>query len=159
MFSTFTMLFREVFADICMVRTLDLDSNTYFNEFYSDISMNPSSEDFYAVRIYITLTALQKDMPQKSQFPDANEFFIKLNRLAQKDPMQNLESLPLGCILKLQEYSKSCVKKLEELLNDKDVKTKVDKLREMYNNLIGLNVKYQDLQIFIRDYRKKYLNI
>lgn len=158
----FTMLFREVFADICMVSLLDLDENTYLDSFYDDISENPTSAEFYAVRVFTTLTALDKPIPRKRTSTDTTgekQFFSALKRLTRQYPRQNIESVvyqfPLGCILKLQLYSDCCVEKIKDLLNSEDVK----QLRRMYKNVIDSNMKHQDLQQFIQEYRKRYLGI
>lgn len=158
----FTMLFREVFADICMVSLLDLVADTYLDALYDDISGNPTSAEFYAVRVFTTLTAVGKTIPARRKSAGTvaeDQFFSALERLTNKNSRRDLESgvyqFPRGCVCKLQEYSDECGKKVKELLNSEDVK----QLRRMYQNVIDPNMKHRELQQFIQAYREKYLNV
>ena len=158
----FTMLFREVFADICMVSLLDLDADTYLDAFYDDICGKPTSAEFYAVRIFTTLTTVGKTVPRRHGAVNTeaeDQFFSVLKRLSrqnsEEDKKQATYQFPLGCIRRLQMYSEGCGEKVKELLSAEDVK----RLRRMYQNAINPNMEHQELQRFIQEYRKKYLGV
>lgn len=158
----FTMLFREVFADICMVSLLELDADAYLDAFYDDICGNPTSAEFYAVRVFMTLTAVGKPVPGRRKSADAaaeDLFFSALKRLTRQYSERDMESgiyqFPFGCVRRLQVYSNSCGEKIKDLLNSEDVK----QLRRMYQNVINPNMKHQELQQFIQEYRERYLGV
>ena len=156
----FTMLFREVFADICMVRLLDLNADTYLNAFYGDISENPTSAEFYAVRVYTTLTTVGKDIPKKCGATDtAEKFHSALQRLKYRGARRDMESgdyqFPFGCVSRLLDYTNGCMGKIEELLNNEDI----GQLRRMYKNVSDPDMDHRELQKFIQEYRKRYLHV
>lgn len=158
----FTRLFREIFADICMVSLLDLDADAYMDAFYDDICGSPTSAEFYAVRVFTTLTAVGKPIPGRRKTSNTSaedQFFSALKRLSRQDSRRDMESgtyhFPLGCVYELQVYSNGCAEKIKELLNSEDVK----QLRRMYQNVINPNMDHHELQQFIKGYRERYLGI
>lgn len=158
-----TMLFREVFADICMVCLLNLDSNTYLDALYKDVIGNPGTVEFTAVRIFTTLSAVKKDIPEQGDDYDeevTDQFFRTLQRLImnQTDRDTTTYQFPIGIVNQLRIYSDKCASDIKALLEDDDeTNGMVSTLRMMYHNVISTNINYNLLQEFINDYRKKSL--
>ena len=155
-----TMLFREIFADICMVHLLDLDANTYMEAFHHDISGNPDAAEFYAVRIFTTLTAVGQPVPERPWSADGGaegRFFSTLKRFVLRGDrglVPDTYQFPMSCVEQLEEYSNCCAEKISELLTS----DAVGKLRKMYQNVISPEMSYQELQQFIQEYRQSYLD-
>lgn len=158
-----TMLFREVFADICMVSLLNLDSNTYLDSLYKDVIGNPGTVEFTAVRIFTTLSAVKKDIPEQRDGYDgevSDLFFGTLQGLILNQPNRDNATyqFPIGIVKQLQIYSDKCASDIKALLEDDDETSRmVSTLQTMYHNVISTNIDYNLLQGFINDYRKKSL--
>lgn len=160
-----TTLFREVFADICMMCLLDLDADTYLEALYGGVIENPDSVEFTAVRIYTTLSAVGKHIPARvSHFEDetGERFYYSIQRLITGQANQNFIAktyqFPISCVKKLQTYSDKCAADIKELLEEDDVKEMVGRLQKMYRNVMSSNMNYALLWEFINDYRKKCLS-
>ena len=160
-----TMLFREVFADICMMYLLNLDANTYLNALYDGVVENPDSIEFTAVRVFTTLSAVGKYIPEQiNRFDNelSNRFFCSIQRLTANDPNLDIDSeiyqIPIGCVRQLQKYSDKCAADIRALLEDDDeIEEMVGKLQKMYLNVMSTDMNYALLWEFINDYRKKCL--
>lgn len=159
-----TMLFREVFADICMVCLLDLNAETYFDSLSGGIIENPGSIEFTAVRIFSTLLAIGKPMPKQYSFPDnelGKQLFQSMQRLKAKQPTRDTESgnyqFPITCVQQLQAYAQKCATDIKKQLSDGSTAAMMEKLRFMFNNVISKNMNSERLREFINGYRKKCL--
>lgn len=160
-----TMLFREVFADICMVCLLNLEADTYLGALYGGVVERPDSIEFTAVRIFTTLSAVGKDIPEQagSSGDEVCEKFASsigrliVNRLDRDTDPENYQ-FPIGCVRQLKKYSDKCAADLKALLEgDDEMEEMVDRLQRMYCNVMSTNMDYTLLREFINDYRKKCL--
>lgn len=57
------ILFHEVYADICMLHILNLETNDYIESLLQEMDMYPNekniSDEMFVIRIYVTLKASQ----------------------------------------------------------------------------------------------------
>ncbi len=161
-----TTLFREVFADICMVCLLNLDADVYLDSLYKGVLEKPDSVEFTAVRIFTTLSAVKKRIPERlnrSNDEVGEQFSFSVQRLkagrSNWDTISKTYRFPINCVKQLQIYSDKCAADIEDLLKDDEVKEMVVKLQKMYSNVVSTNMDYSLLREFIDDYRKRILQI
>lgn len=156
-----TILFREIYADICMLNLLPICSETYIKSFFTEFAPNESNRyELFAVRIYVSLTASGKNIP----IPDGkinNHVIqplydeIKKIQCSMKNDLENQEQLiPMGVIRALLSYAKKCYNSLE----DSAKYSKSNEIRctlcDMYTQAVSTQ-NYSKMQDYINEYREK----
>lgn len=158
----FTQLFREIYADICMISLLDVDEKTYFESLYDDIIKNPDAAGFYALRIYTVLSSVKKQEPLwlfDLNDTSLNDFFFYLTPLFCKCNSENSFStvypFPDLCVKYLAEYSQKCAQDIScNLKKNAIMREKTAELRKMYSNVNEPNMECDLLQKHINLFRR-----
>lgn len=157
-----TMLFRETFADICMLSLMRLDAVSYINSFLPDFSGDtPKPYEAYAIRIYAALWAVEKHIPPIVAFQDNCEVQKLLISIAtvqhRKSNSFNPEEeyrIPAAAVKSLLDYTKKCGEDIKNLIiADAELET----LYTMYTNVSSPNMDCAVLQKHINEYRRNYL--
>lgn len=155
-------LFREVFADLCMLFILNIEPSKYIESLLQELSEHPNEENnskiCFAIRIYATLTAMGQEIEYsgniyESEWQSINEYIQQMkeeidNRVVGRYSLD----ISTGTIWALSKYAKGCyylIKKVKcSELND---------IREMYNTLDIETFKYQNILKEIEKYREEIL--
>ncbi|MBQ9412413.1 MAG: hypothetical protein IJU29_04855 [Oscillospiraceae bacterium] len=143
------VMFREVFADVCMLYMLKIDSHTYFSLFRKELNESDShSRELFYLRIFVSLRACGKSMPN-------TEPLHALQR--EMDRMDGLESenrlIPLSIIRQLELYAKECY----QSFGQPDCQ-ELKELRKAFLNASSPDMDYGLFRKNIEDYRKLLLD-
>ena len=153
------ILFREVFADICMLYILGLDSNEYINSLLYELEMYPEpkniSVEVFAIRIFVTLTAMGRNIQYNGKYNrvwnNINEHILKISEEIESEINGKYQfSIPTNSIFALLEYSKKSFETILESLTESDV----CEVRKMYTTLLSDDFKYNDILEEIEQFRK-----
>lgn len=144
----FDVLFREVFADICMVYLLDLSGTEYIKSLLKEIDKYPNdyniSLEIFATRIFVTLVAMNKKIEYDEAVCYSRWSQVKQVIDAIKDELEsNIEGkygLPfsVSAVLALITYAQDCYQTISEFLPQSEM----IEVREMYSSLHSENFKY-----------------
>ncbi len=157
-----SILFRETYADICMLYLLSIDSTEYIQSLLSDLTAGnrPDEERRYeqfAIRIYVCLTAAGRVIPYediRQRDPRLHEEIDKI-RAGLDNGNEDLKRLfPLTSIRFLQLYVKKCYNSLSQHPTGSRQLTDI---RSMFANVASPDMVYTEFITIIDDYRKKIL--
>ena len=138
------ILFREVYADLCMLRILNLGAAEYVNalieESYSDWA--EGTEHFvlqFAIRVYAVLAARKqyckcKNVVPKSRYGSVWKKALKMMKAFHEEIASGVDGInhlpiPTSCIYAVVRYAQACNKELEGL-----DETLVASTKELYIN-------------------------
>ncbi len=155
-------LFREVFADICMLFILNIEPSKYIESLLQEISEHPdkenNSEICFAIRMYATLTAMNQEIEYTGNVYTSEWQSINSHIQHMKEEIDNKEvgryplDIPTGTIWALSKYAKGCYCRIKKV----DC-SELDDIREMYNTLDIETFKYQNVLMEIEKYREEIL--
>ena len=162
------ILFREVYADLCMLRILNLDVAEYVNalidESYSDSS--EGAEHFvpqFAIRVYSVLVARKQYHKCRNVVPKSRYLSVWKRALANMKAFhEEIESgvdginrlaIPTSCIYAIVRYAQACNKELECL-----DETLVASTKELYINAERGMTDYAEALSKIGESRRKMFN-
>lgn len=160
--SDLTILFREVFADICMLRLIKLDAVTYISSFLQDFSEYPDEPyEAYGIRIHAALAAMDMCLPERYLFPDgvvADRLLAAIAHVQRRtentyNPYGDYR-IPAAAVGKLLDYAKKCSADIAELVANH---AQMAELYAMYHNVSSPDLDCSILQKHINSYRKEYL--
>lgn len=144
------ILFREVFADICMMHVLGLPANDYIGSLLQEIEdhseKNDASVDAFAIRIFVVLTV----MKIKIEYIEGKQYIwrqifqkiCKIKNGISDECIYDVElGIPLPAILALLQYAELCYETISTSLLKEDVV----EVKQMYSALLNDNFKYQTI--------------
>lgn len=137
-------IFREIYADLCMLRILNLTPSDYVNALIQESYKTYPEENEEAVlqsaiRIYIVLSARKqfdkcKNIEPKSKYISVWKRCYRVMKSVHEEICTNNNGsskwiIPYSCVEVILEYARECNKSLSELDNELIVE-----LQEMYTN-------------------------
>ncbi|MBR3473624.1 MAG: hypothetical protein IKH34_01000 [Oscillospiraceae bacterium] len=171
-----SILFRECFADLCMLHLLSLSPSDYILGQLKDFALPSKSDERpyeqVGVRIYAVLYADNELSPSSLSeifdsllcLPTNQKQVDNLVFLRMKDELLTLSRgiasgveskkgrrLPLLAVYSLCSYLKECKKILKESISPADT----IELRDMFQNVNSPNMNYDEFQKRIEEYRSK----
>lgn len=157
------ILFREVFADVCMLFILDIDTSKYIESLLEEIAAHPNkqnnSEIAFAVRIYSTLTAMEREISYnstayESEWRSINDYITKMDNEIQNEVVGtfNLE-ISTAAVWALKAYAKECFNSIKKI----QCIDKLIDIRKMYDTLDKENFEYKNVIKEIEKYREDVL--
>lgn len=133
-------LFREIYADICLLTILKLPADEYVHSLLNIdwYTRNKSiAHEAFAVRIYVTLQVMGKKIPYPNSTKDEEKVSELLHNIQEEIDKEcdGKYKLPysINAIIDLIKYGKKC-----KNIMDKDLELAeddVDEVREMYESL------------------------
>lgn len=160
-------LFREVYADICMMYLLPLEEEFYIDNLITELSIGKreqSSYEQYATRIYVCLTASGRCIPEmEGKYDNSNDEDLKMiykeikkindNINGLKEPTDRL--IPIGSIKALCRYAQKCYCTLKNKLEGS---TQVDEVKVLFNAICN-QWDYNAILNTINSYRKQLIDM
>lgn len=169
--NTLCMLYREVFADICMLRLLNIDRDYYLDSliermYIADLSdivdVNEDDDlfwEFYAIRYYICMKACGNSVERghHKQHQKWDRFFIEIEKIgmALNNPKTNVKSFyPRETIQPLLNYANECYTTISNILTNSKLAKNIS---DLFSNVVNDRVNYSELEKTINDYRREML--
>lgn len=156
-------LFREVYADICMLYLLPLKTETHVRNLLEGLAGGSETDyETFAVRIYVALTVLgrQSQIPQHLEDADQANWQqlhkeIEKVRIGMEQEKEGTDRLlPLSSIHFLLQYARECADSLRTAL---DGSAGVGEIVKMFQ-AIADGLDYYTLLDAINEYRKRVIN-
>ena len=159
-------LFREVYADICMMYLLPLTPEFYIETLVEELSIGiqeQASYEQYATRIYVCLTASGKNVLEtinrcrhidKQNLEQICTEFDKIQKSLQLGMESEDRLIPIGSVDQLKKYAEECYKTLEENFGGDAHRGKA---RELFNAICDCK-DYNQILSTINSYRKKLIS-
>lgn len=153
-------LFREIYADICMLYFLPLETTSYVNSLVDDLVLNGDNPyEQFAIRIYISLAVSRRSIPEKTYFAssDAASHLYEEIKKIQSELVQDEEPerlFPISSIRYLIEYAQECYKSLDSSLAGK---SSLEDIKNMFNGVVH-EMNYDKLLEPISTYRMKVID-
>lgn len=154
-------LYREVYADLCMLNLLELEQPYYLKSFLSDLAVDVGKEkesrlEIQAVRYYICMEAHsgRGDLSGENGQGELWERFQKKNAdigavIANKEDRPRTFFAP-GALCPLLEYAKACDESLKKCFQGNQ---NAQKVKEMFRKVTGGQLDYTQLETPINQYR------
>lgn len=153
-------LFREVYADICMLHILEISSEDYVGSMIEELNKNQEEDRRYeaiAVRVYAALDGVGKAIPSVFIKERSEELYRQIERFrglnqetAGKERFEGV--FPRASVWFLDLYAKKCYKSLCNLEGK-------DKIRKMFSNATAVKMDYKSFMGDIDWYRKGILGM
>lgn len=142
--------FREVFADVCMLYLLQIESISYIKLFEPELNRVEDDEDsgehkreMFYLRMYVCLRACGMKFP-----PEAKELRLLQEEMKLDDEPEN-RLVPLSVISQLESYAKECYESF-----GKNSFPELDELQKSFRNVSSSSMDYRVFRKDIEDYRK-----
>lgn len=152
-------LFREIYADICMLYLLPLSEEDYVRGLVEELTHDPKDPyEMFAIRIFVVLTAAKRGIPSKIEQVDQkiwNRVYGELTELNKDIRLgrEGVSLLPRASVIFLEKYASACYESLSCKLNNYP---NVAELRKMFES-ISSGLDYDKLLATINSYRLKVL--
>lgn len=160
-------LFRETYADVCMLFLLPVDLNKYIKSHVQELRTEPMEYDRpyeqYAIRLFVALTAADCTIPWDYIRRLDKTLYNEMKRLKKlineaKEDMSHC--IPIVSVLNLLDYTKKCHYMIKKVDSEK-----LDKLRYMFKNMVpqerknrvNYEMDYESFLGHIDEYRKMLL--
>lgn len=157
------ILFREVFADLCMLYILDLEIDEYIESLLQEMNMYPDKNNIsletLAIRIYATLKAIGKDVKYNGMNyrHEWNKVYKIIEQISEEidENTEGKYKLPLtiASILSLKEYSVRCYDTISKLLPESETIS----VKQMYTDLSSDNFEYKNILKEIEKHRENVI--
>lgn len=144
-FNDLNILFREVYADICMLHILDVQTGDYIESLLlglEGLELHPKKRkntiDVYAIRIFVALNAMNRQN-EFSEVHDSNlwpEIHEKIKHITKQiEILKDGSELhyPISAVSALLDYAKECYQTIKRMLPSTDT----EEVRQMYDKLYG----------------------
>lgn len=153
-------LFREVYADICMLSLLPISNTEYveslMSELKDDTTDTGSSDETncyeqFAIRMYISLEATNRDIPINYIFKydkTLHEHLHKISDGLKSEDEDPNRLIPISSIVSLLQYAIVCSKSIVAQ------KGNLQQCHEMFCNVSSKKMNYDEFLDAVNDYRK-----
>lgn len=155
-----SILFREIYADICMLYLLPISEQEYVESLIQELATEKRVEDRryeqFAIRIYTGLTAIGRHIPWKYVQRGDGKLYKELNSISthlNADEEELTDRLiPMTSIYHLLRYASLCYKGLCQL-PPKELET----VQKMFDGSVSSQLNYEQFLEYINQYRIKLL--
>lgn len=148
-------LYREVYADICMLALLPLSGEKYAQSLLSELSPNGFGYAQMAVRLYVCFQATGRLIPYRYIETQNIAFYQILMRINDRNPEENC--FPVASIIPLESYAEKCFRRLHEQFEKPDCQEMVKRVQQTFLALSEKEVLYDQLIQDVDDYRMHLL--
>lgn len=151
-----SILYREVYADICMLALLPINAERYAQSLLSELQ--PEELLGYAqmaVRIYVCLQATGYGIPYRYISEQNIAFYKILMRIEDGNPGENC--FPIASIIPLENYAKRCYHRLHNRFEEADCQKMVQKMQKTFRAISEEEGLYAQLIQDVDDYRMQLL--
>lgn len=159
-------LFRETYADVCMLFLLPVELDRYLYSHVKELETEPEEQrpyEQYAIRLYVAIRATERenDLPW-DRLERMNlrlcEEMKRLRELIEQEEDDGSSRFPIVSVLNLLSYVETCYKELKSAPDPDGLRPQ---LRGMFRNIVpGKNPNTIDYEAFldhIDKYRKQLL--
>lgn len=155
-----SILFREIYADICMLYLLPISSEEYVASLMKDLLSEKDEKkrryEQVAIRIYVGLKSARRRIPLNYIQENSEDLGKEIQEIDariwnQREMKKRL--IPITSIWSLFCYAKHCYKQL-----CREPQLGREEIREMYCNVISPEMDYKKFTLDINSYRVKILS-
>ncbi len=153
------ILFREVFADICMLHILNIQVDDYLEGLLKELSENSAKvstcEELFAARIFVSLYVCKKNFVyHRNNYRDVwtrvRKTIIHLNEeINQKSDGVYKFPLPISSVLALVQYAQESYNLISQTILPGHTK----EVQDMFTELAANSLTYRNVLSKIDDYR------
>lgn len=129
---TVQKLYREVYADLCMLVLLPISSEKYVNSILDEIEISKKSYEEMAIRICTVLNVIGQRIPNCLIANRSLELLEYVNKVI-KEETKEMRFHP-EVTRQMKEYLTICYKSLKEQLSQASMRQIAEKIEEMYIN-------------------------
>lgn len=159
------ILFREIYADICMLYILNVPTGDYIESLLHELAINSNPiwncNELFAIRIFVSLTATNKIKAYENN--KHRDLWAQIRTLIYHIDEEIHEGtdgtyklpLPISSVFALLEYAQICYKSISASV--KPVHT--HEVKEMYACLTRDNFQYKTILDRIEDCRAEMINL
>lgn len=152
-------LFREIYADICMIYLLDIQTDDYIGSLLQELSHNSNPiyvcDELFAIRIYVSLVATNK--LEAYQHNKHRDIWVNLRAIIANIDKEICEetdgkfklALPISSIYTLLDYAKLCFETISTTVKPKHT----DEVRQMLSCLTTEDFAYHTVLAKIEECR------
>ena len=163
------ILFREIYADICMLYILpEAETRKYIVNLFEELvngEVNDKKRRYeqFAIRMYVSLKALEREdqlITVHSLMPSyvSYRLYEELYSLSQANTQESTSRLiPFGVVNCLQEYADKCVGQLRSNCDKQGYQALIGQARKMFLNIASKTINYEDVLKHISEYRQGVL--
>ena len=167
--------FREIFADLCMLKILQIEPKFYIQSFLPELDPScPAHFEFAALRVYICLKAIGQNVPEKKKVASGEPVDIFYSTLYQMEQESHCHPdslfgkggnktkfcIPPGARHALLDYAKMCAETIQsEIEKNEGLRELAISIRSAFCNIKGKWVNTDNLMDMIWDYRKNYIEL
>lgn len=165
-----SILFREIYADICMLFILpQSETQEHIKNLFTEL-VNGESNDYrrryeqFAIRIYVVLKALHRENVLESTksllYPEdvSNKLYAELKKLCEAGSEESTTRLiPFSAIRSLQQYADACVRSLHSSFDEGKNSKDLERIRSMFLEVASPELNYEKFLQYISTYRKRIL--
>lgn len=159
---TVRKLYREVYADLCMLVLLPIDATKYVNSILNEVTASNRSFEEMAIRVYAVLSAMGFKIPCFAIDERSSKFAKEISDIANGE--RKSKRFPPDVSRCLIEYLRMCYVSLREQLNHPNLQSVAYKIKKMYtvtsNEQTGTPDKFDyDLLLkYIDEYRAEIIS-
>ena len=140
------ILFREIYADICMLYILNFPTEKYIKSLLQELAEYPKESkviEIFAIRIYIALTAMQREISyNQDQYLEIwlaiQSTINEIDQEIESRSSASRRTLPSNAIYALLEYAKACYKTLKLSVHT----GALQKVQQMHHLLLSEEFEY-----------------
>lgn len=155
-------LYRESYADICMLFLLPIQGEDYVESLIVDLNDSTENDEdlpneWFATRIYISLKSVGRKIPIQTIRNKSELVYKKIEYLsslmdAREDSIDR--EIPATSVFHILKYMEKCFQSLNENISD----SSKNRIVKMFQNVTSSQMDYKTFLEAIDDYRKKVLN-
>ena len=149
-------LYREVYADICMLALLPVDEERYSQSLLSVLPSDGFGYTQMAVRLYVCLLATSHVVPYHFIETQNIAFFQVLKGI--RDGIQQEDCFPTASINPLGRYAEECFRRVRQRLQAPKCQEKLQKIQRTFRSMTDREILYTQLIQDVDDYRIQLLS-
>lgn len=152
--SDLCILYREIYADLCMLCLLGMNAEQYVNSFLPELASHQKSYEQMAIRIYVCASVALKT--ERWDFVAGKDALLcgKLKKIADKDPKGR--TFPDASVQPILEYAQLCYESLEKR---RERSKECDEVERMYRVASQTGDSYDELLRSVEAFRAGLLGL
>lgn len=149
-------LYREVYADVCMLALLPVDEERYTRSLLSVLPPDEFGCAQMAVRLYVCLLATNHVVPYRFIETQNTAFFQVLTGI--RDGVPQEDCFPTLSIGPLGRYAEECFKRVNQRFAAPECRDKLQKIQRTFRSMTDRELLYTQLIQDVDDYRMQLLS-